>query len=164
MIFETKRLVVRKLLMTDLMAFHEMQSNPKVMQYVQGDVKTLDEHQKELKYVISKYKEEGNHFWIYAIILKECNQFLGTVALVKDGTTDEIGYRFLEKYWGKGYGNELVEGLIKFCKNQKFNNLTAYVINENKASSKILERNQFKKIKSFTDKDNFFVHQYVLEL
>ena len=99
MIFKTERLIVRKLILNDLDAFHEMQSNPKVMQFATGDVKSLNEHFIELKELIYKYEITHNNFWIYAIEDSISKQFVGTLALVKDDVDDEIGYRFLEKYW-----------------------------------------------------------------
>lgn len=153
MIFETQRLAIRKLMMKDLLHFHEMQSNPKVMQFVTGDVKTLDEHKIELNSLIKKYDFPNNDFWIYSVIRKQDNIFVGTVAFVKDKNDDEIGYRFLEKFWGFGYGFELVEGILKYCKSIKINRLIAYVVDENIASKKILEKLNFKKVTHFVSED-----------
>lgn len=49
MIFETNRMLVRKLTLEDLTGFHEMQSNPNVMKYVDANPKSLAEHQVELE-------------------------------------------------------------------------------------------------------------------
>tara|TARA_R100000789_G_scaffold82602_1_gene78025 strand:+ start:171 stop:338 length:168 start_codon:yes stop_codon:yes gene_type:complete len=46
MIFETQRLIVRKLIFSDLNAFHEMQSNLDVMRFADGEVKSLIQHKK----------------------------------------------------------------------------------------------------------------------
>lgn len=153
MIFETERLIVRKLILEDLRAFHEMQSNPKVMQYATGDVKSLLEHERELKILIEKYAEPNNDFWIYTIERKEDTAFVGTVALVKDGKDDEIGYRFLEKYWKKGYATEICDGLIKYCKQVGMKKIIGYVVDVNIASAKVLEKFHFKEIKKFVSED-----------
>jgi len=145
MIFETERLLVRKLVMEDLDDFHKMQSNPKVMQYADGEVKTLVAHKTELKELIDKYDLKDNIFWIYTIERKSDKTFVGTVALVKDSEDDEIGYRFLEKYWGKGYGMEVCEGLVVYAKKCGLKKLVAYVIDKNVASVKILRNLNFKK-------------------
>ncbi|WP_439127362.1 GNAT family N-acetyltransferase [Polaribacter sp.] len=81
---------------------------------------------------------------IFAIERKSDKQILGTLALVKDGKDDEIGYRFLEKYWGQGYGFEVCEAVIKYCKKLGIRKIVAFVADENKASSKILEKLNFK--------------------
>lgn len=140
-IFETDRLIVRKLQMSDLEPFHAMQSNPKVMQYADGEVKSLSAHEQELKDLIEYYQKTANDFWIYAIERRQDSEFVGTLAFVKDDQQDdEIGFRFLEKYWGLGYGSEIGLGLIDYCKSVQMPKLIGYVIDKNIASSKILQK------------------------
>ncbi len=153
MIFETERLIVRKLIKEDLLPLHEMQSNPKVMQYATGEVKDLDAHRIELNDLIAKYSLPKNDFWIYAIERKLDGEFVGTVALVKDEGDDEIGYRFLERYWNNGYATEICKGLIKYAKTIGMEKLIGYVVDKNIASAKILERFQFKVVKRFISED-----------
>ncbi len=144
-IFETDRLLVRKLLMSDLEPFHEMHSNSKVMRFVRGTAMTREESEKELPELIRKYDKENNDFWIYAIVRKSDNEFVGTVALVKDDEgDDELGYRFLEKYWGNGYGYEVCEGLVIYCRSLGMPMLIGYVADQNIGSAKILEKCHFK--------------------
>ena len=83
-IFETEILLVRRLKMSDIKPYHEMQSNPKVMQYVTGEVQTEKEHLIELDRLIGFYDKKGNDFWIYAIDRKLDNEFIGTVGFCKD--------------------------------------------------------------------------------
>jgi len=102
-IFETEKLSVRKLKLSDFKPFHKMQSNSNVMQYVRGKAMTYQENKEELPKLIEFYGKPDNDFWIYAIERKVDMVFIGTIAFVKDDNKDdEIGYRFLEKYWGKG--------------------------------------------------------------
>lgn len=147
MIFETENLLVRKLVALDLEAFHKMQSNPKVMQYATGIVKSMEAHKIELNDLISKYDVIDNDFWIYAIERKSDSVFIGTVALIKDDGNDEIGYRFLEGFWGNGFGTETCKGLINYCRENNFKKLTAYAVDANIASQKILEKLDFKFVK-----------------
>ncbi len=145
MIFETNRFLVRQLLMSDLEPFHEMQGNPLVMQYIAGKTKTLSENKKELNKLIQKYENPQNDFYIYAIERKSDRIFVGSVALVKDpNNEDELGYRFLQKYWNKGYGLEICKGLIGYCKSIGLSKLVGYVVDVNIASAKILEKCNFK--------------------
>ena len=73
------------------------------------------------------------------------SKFVGTCALIKDSNSDdEIGYRFLERYWGLGYGFEICQGLIDYCKSIGIPKLIGYVYDENYASVKILEKCNFK--------------------
>lgn len=154
MIFETKRLLVRKLKHSDLEAFYELESNPKVLQYATGEPKNFEESKEDLEQLIKRYGNLTNDFWIYAIERKTDNEFVGTVALVKDEEgNDEIGYRFIERYWGNGFATELCEGLIQYCKSIGMNKLIGCVVDENVASAKILQRFNFVAIEKFISED-----------
>ncbi|MGG6230798.1 GNAT family N-acetyltransferase [Tenacibaculum sp. SDUM215027] len=154
MIFETKRLLIRKLQVVDIEPFYELESNPKVLQYATGEPKNLEESKEDLKQLIARYTNKENDFWIYAIERKLDNEFVGTVALVKDEEgNDEIGYRFIERYWGNGFATELCEGLIHYCKSVGMKKLIGCVVDENVASAKILERFNFVVIEKFISDD-----------
>jgi RimJ/RimL family protein N-acetyltransferase len=154
-LFETDRLVIRYLKMSDIDPYHEMQSNPKVMQYVTGEVQSKEAHLKELEHLLNLYEQKDNEFWIYAIERKSDGAFLGTLALIKDDQNDdEIGYRFLEKYWGMGYGFDLCQGTIEYCKSIGMSKLIGYVINVNVASAKILEKCGFVFVRDGIDPDS----------
>lgn len=164
MIFETERLIVRKLVREDLPAFHKLQSNPKVMQYADGEVQSFERHSHELDDLIHKYNLPNNDFWIYAVERKANACFAGTVALVKDKCDDEIGYRFLEEYWGRGFATEICEGLIAYCKTIDIEKLIGYVIDINSASVKILERFHFKLIEKRVLETQLIELKYELHL
>jgi RimJ/RimL family protein N-acetyltransferase len=166
LIFETKRLLVRKLKLLDLLPFHEMHGNINVMRYVRATVMTYEEDKKNLQYLIKKYDIKDNNFWIYAIERIEDSEFIGTVAFVKDDANeDEIGYRFLEKYWKKGYGNEILKGMISYAKNTGFKRLVACVSPDNIASEKIIKKANFQFVKNFICEDlNIPENKYMLKL
>lgn len=153
MIFETQRLIVRKLALRDLNPFHEMQSNPKVMQFADGEVKSLAEHKKEINELINSYEKPNNDFKVFAIERKSDSCFIGTLALVKDNNDDEIGYRFLEKYWRNGYGFEICKATITYCRQIGIKKLIGYVVDKNIASAKILEKLNFKVVQKFVSDD-----------
>ncbi|UAM99247.1 GNAT family N-acetyltransferase [Polaribacter litorisediminis] len=153
MIFETERLLIRKLNLNDLGPFHQLESNPKVLKYATGEVKNLKENNIELLDLIARYDKHLNDFWIYAIERKLDNKFIGTLALVKDNINDEIGYRFLEKYWGNGYGFEVCKATIIYCKQRGIKKLVGYVVDENIASVKILKKLNFKIVTYFLSDD-----------
>lgn len=165
-IYSTKRLLVRKLVPEDFLPFHIMQSNSNVMKFVRGKAMTYAENKEELPKLIGFYDNEDNDFWIYAIIRKKDNVFLGTVALVKDeNNNDEIGYRFLEKYWGNGYGTEVFQGLIEYCKSIHIEKIIACVAIENIASMKIIKNAGFHFLENFISDDlNIPEQKYMLEL
>ena len=103
--------------------------------------------------MIAKYAKHLNDFWIYAVERKSDNKFIGTLALVKDNIDDEIGYRFLEKYWNNGYGFELCKGAIMYCKQKGYKKIVAYCVDENMASAKILVKLNFTVVNHFISDD-----------
>ena len=154
MIFETKRLQVRKLQIADLKSFYELESNPNVLKYATGEPKNLKESEEDLLQLINRYDNPDNDFWIYTIECKEDNIFIGTVALIKDEEgNDEIGYRFIEQFWGNGYATEICEGLIDYCKSIGIKKIIGCVVDVNVASAKILKRFNFEEIEKFVSDD-----------
>ncbi|QTD38130.1 GNAT family N-acetyltransferase [Polaribacter batillariae] len=164
MIFETERLIVRKLIIDDLEGFHELESNSNVLKYATGEVKNFLDNKKELNDLLKKYDKKNNNFWIYAVENKLRKEFVGTVALVKDGADDEIGYRFLEKYWNNGFGLEICKGLISYCKKLKKPKIIGYVVDNNIASAKILKKCNFIVVDEFVNDNNLKETKYQLIL
>jgi len=165
--FTTHQFIVRELNKCDLSDFHEMQGNINVMRYTNGKANTLEENRLDLEKVIRHYAEPNNLFWVWAIERKTDKAFLGTCALI--GTiegTYEIGYRFLEKYWAKGYGTEITQALIDyaFCQ-QEVKNITAYVDVRNEASIKLLDQSNLAFIsESFNKELNAMERFYKMEI
>ena len=140
MVFETARLFVRDLKSSDFEAFHEMQSDDEVMRYTTGRGFHEAENQRQLERCIACYSKPGNEFWVWAVARKSDQQFLGTCAIVPNQHGAEIGYRFLKKFFGKGYGQEVCDGLIKHgIHDRGLRAIVAYADVRNVASTKILD-------------------------
>ena len=164
MFFQTQRLRIRVLTEADFPAFHEMQSNPRVMRYTTGVAMTELESRASLEMCIRSYAEPGNNFWVWAVERKSDRAFAGTAAIVGEG--HEIGYRFLEKYWGNGYGQEVCDGLIEFALNEwKLTSRGGGANTDNIASVKILERSRLHfEREYFHEKEKSWVRVYRLEV
>ncbi len=156
MLFETSRLQIRLLQLSDAIPFHEMQGNANVLRYAFGEVKSFEENKEELKDLIQKYNIPENGFWIWAIERKSDQLFVGTAAIIVDEKKEaEIGYRFLEKYWGNGYGAEVAENLIEYgLAKMKLQAIYAIVDTRNIASVKILDKTSLKFIKEKWNEDD----------
>ncbi|UOB17217.1 GNAT family N-acetyltransferase [Abyssalbus ytuae] len=164
MIFTTQRLSVRKLEKNDLDLFHKLQSDHHIMRYVGGKTFSLEENRKDLDKIVKFYSKPSNNFWVWAITLKENNLLIGTCVLIKnDKGENEIGYRLLKEYWGKGIGKEITNGLIKYSfEVLRLKEIIAYVDKKNAASIKIIDAT-FRFIKEFyNDEDNCIDRYYKL--
>ncbi len=154
--FETARLIVRPLQVEDWAPMHEMHSNPRVMEFTSQRAAMSDEEtRRELEELMEYYLRPDNAFWVWAVVRKADGAFAGTCALiVNDKQEHEIGYRFLEKYWGNGYGREIAEGLIDYAFTlEGIDCLTAYVFPDNIASVRTLERTRFQLEKEFFNEE-----------
>lgn len=138
-LFNTERLVIRPLELTDLDSFYDMQSNPNVMRFIKKTM-NREESIKELNRFINYYQEKEIYFKIWAVETKLEQQFIGICGVYKNDKSEfEIAYRLRELYWGKGYGKEIAKGLINYCfQILNLPELTGYVVLGNKGSIKIL--------------------------
>lgn len=166
MIFETERLFIRKLKATDIEPFHEMNVNENVMIYTDSTVKTYNEDVDDLKNLINNYKQPNNRLWVWAVIRKTDDVFLGNVAIIDlDETKDEVGFRFLEKYWNNGYGYEVLKGLLIHAKNTGYKKLYAEVFAKNIASETVLRKAGFVFIKEYkNEKRNLLDRLFSIKL
>lgn len=103
-ILETKRLKLRELDLIDAKDFYDLNANPNVIKYT-GDsaFKSIDEAKQFLENY-QDYKLNGYGRW--AVIIKETKQFIGWCGLKLDDKETDIGFRFFEEDWKKGYATE----------------------------------------------------------
>ncbi len=142
MVFETRRLLIRELIKDDQPGFYDLHRNMNVMRFTSGKVQTYAESMDELNHVISTYSRPGNTFRVWAVILRNSLEFIGTTAIILNKENEnEIGYRIREKHWGKGYGREVAEGLISYAFDKLgLDNLYGVADVKNVASIRILEK------------------------
>ena len=166
MIYQTERLLIRKLNSSDIIPFHEMQGNENVMRFTDGSANSYQEDVADLQRLIDFYDKPNTNFHVWAVERKEDKAFLGTIALIKDDEdNDEIGYRFLEKYWNNGYAYEAMMGLIHYCKKIGLKEIVAEVIVKNKASEHIIKKAGFQFVKEYICEDlKLLERKYVLKL
>jgi ribosomal-protein-alanine N-acetyltransferase len=161
-IFETTRLYVRKLQESDQEAYFDLTSNPNVRNALPRKIFTKEESDAELSNYILLEKTTNNKVW--AICEKGSSEFIGGIGIKKNEVDqDEIGYQLREKYWGKGYGSEIAEGVINYGFTVlKSPILTADVDAKNTKSVKILGK--FLKLEKefFNEKDNCMDRRYSL--
>lgn len=157
MYFKTKRLVARRLEKKDFQAFHEMQSNENVMKFIIGKAKSRDENTEEFERIIGNYNKEYLELLVLAISDKNDGQsnLLGTCAIVKNENEEyELGYRFIEKNWGNGYGLEILDGLIKYCLNDLgIKDIIAIVNKDNTPSIKMLDASAMNYVREYQEMD-----------
>ncbi|WP_456313359.1 GNAT family N-acetyltransferase [Pseudomonas shirazensis] len=153
---ETERLLLRALDLSDAEGMFELDSNPNVHIFLgKKPVKHIEESVDQIKNIQHQYETFGTGRW--AVVLKETNEFIGWSG-IKFITNEinnhkdfyEIGYRFIEKHWGKGYATEAGKAFIDYAFNEmKVDALYAYADEGNQNSRKILEKLGLQYINSF---------------
>lgn len=153
---ETERLLLRELLLSDVDGMFELDSNPNVHLFLGNKpVKDIEQSLGHIKNIQQQYKELGIGRW--AVILKETNEFLGWsgIKFIKNEINKhknfyEIGYRFIEKHWGKGYATEAGKAFINYAFDvMKVDAVYAYADAGNENSRKILEKLGLQYVNSF---------------
>lgn len=146
-LIETERLYFRELEETDAAGIFELDSDPEVHQFLgQHPIKNITEAQKTIEMITAQYKRNGIGRW--AIIEKASNEFVGWggFKLITEETNrhinyHDLGYRFIKRFWGKGYATESAKASVDYAFNQ-LNLPVIYAIADvgNAASQKVLEK------------------------
>lgn len=109
---ETDRLLMRDLIDEDAQGMFTMDSDAEVHAFLGNKpIATIEEAQNIINNIKQQYIDNGIGRW--AAVEKESGEFIGWSGfrLITDtvnGKTNyyDLGYRFLKKYWGKGYASE----------------------------------------------------------
>ena len=143
-ILETNRLRLEKIGSNHKGELFKLLSNPKVHRYFPNAL-DKDESEEFYERIQTEYTTNGYCFW--AVIRIIDNQFLGICGLVSqtiDGHKEvEVGYRFLDKFWGYGYGPEAAKGCIEYGRETlKLTSIISLIRPENLQSIRVAEKNK----------------------
>lgn len=120
--------------------------------------------------------EEASHWWqqrieesnLLSIRLKANNDIIGFIFLYGAQTQQmqldlHIGYLLGESYWAKGYGSELIKGLVSWAYlNKRIQSLVGGVDVNNIGSIKVMEKNGFIRSKlDSPDKNVIFLERVI---
>ncbi len=157
---ETERLIMRDVQESDLYGMFTLDSDPLVHKYLGNNpIKTRAKAAEIIQFIQKQYRDLG--IGRFAAIEKSTGEFIGWSGLklnigekeTLNGKTDfyDIGFRFIPRYWGKGYATESSVAVLDFG----FNKLNLKTIcgaaeKGNLASNKVLQKIGLKFINEFT--------------
>lgn len=160
---ETERLILREILPTDLEGMFELDSNPVVHKYLGNNpVKSREESEKYIQSIREQYIDRGIGRW--AAIEKSSGDFIGWSGLkfntgekdALNGKQDfyDIGYRFIPRYWGKGYATESALVALNYgFKVKAYETITGIALIGNIGSNKVLQKIGLNHIEDFNYED-----------
>lgn len=156
-IAETERLQIRQFRRDDLDALSAVLSDPEVMRFSLGGVKTKPEVAGFIEKALEIYPHVG--FGIWAVIDKANSEIIGYCGLIPqkiDGQRwMELGYRLGTAYWGKGYATEAAEVIKEYAfQRLGLKRLISIIEAENVGSWKVAEKigMRYEKDSTFGDK------------
>jgi ribosomal-protein-alanine N-acetyltransferase len=169
---ETERLIIRELRETDIEGIFELDSNTEVHKYLGNNpIKTKEEAINIIQFIKQQYKERG--IGRFAVIEKKSGEFIGWSGFkLNKGEKEtlngfdnfiDIGYRFIPKYWKKGYGLESAIACLDFgFKTLNYDIIYGAADVENIGSNKILQKIGLQFVNEFEYK-NVKVNWYQLK-
>ncbi|MDR6966145.1 RimJ/RimL family protein N-acetyltransferase [Flavobacterium arsenatis] len=140
-VLETNRLVLRELHPNDAEQFYQLNLNPNVIRYTGN---TAFKNREEARHFLENYQDyKLNGYGRWAVIDKSNGAFLGWCGLKYDKNLDEtdIGFRFFEHYWNKGYATESAKACISYgFEKLQLETIIGRAMLENVTSIKVLEK------------------------
>lgn len=141
-ILETPRLYLREFTIDDAQLLIDLNNNPNVIRYTgDGPVKDLEEAKRILTDII--FPQYKNKLGRWAVHLKSNDEFIGWCGLkfIEENNEIDLGYRFFENNWGKGYASESAKAALDYGVNiLKLKNIIARAAKDNVASINVLKK------------------------
>lgn len=145
-VIETDRLLLRTFTVEDAPLIYELNLDPEVTRYTGDPVKDLHQAQQVLEQTILPQYALYNH-GRWAVHVKGpdpvATGFIGWCGLKARPERNEIdlGYRFMQKAWGKGYASEAAWACLEYgFKNLNLQRIVGRAMPQNKASLRVLEK------------------------
>lgn len=149
---ETKRYILREINKEDIEEIFRILSDEEIIKHL-----NMEKHNNidDTKKLINEYSiglKRGEKY-PFAIIHKETKEFIG-VFLIKLDVFDEDCFEFTvyikKKFWNQGVYTEVLKYMIEFAFDTiKTGNFRGFVMEKNEASSRVLEKCNFKLEKIF---------------
>jgi ribosomal-protein-alanine N-acetyltransferase len=145
-VFSTDRLLLRRIVPTDITRVYEGLSNPEVIRHYGVWYHSLESTQAQMDWYAKQENEDTGRFW--AITIKqEPHHLIGVIGLynwVKKHRRIELGNWLLPQYQRKGIMSEGLAPVFDYVYNQlDINRIEAIIESGNHASIKLMKKLKF---------------------
>ncbi len=141
-VIETERLLLRTFTLEDAPLIYNLNLDPEIIRYTLDPMRDVDHAREVLEEVILPQYALYNH-GRWAVHVKPDLKFIGWCGLKTRPELNEIdlGYRFIQAAWGKGYATEAAYASIKYGF-EKLNlaRIVGRALPGNLASMRVLEK------------------------
>ncbi len=126
---------------SDLNCIYRLGANPHVMRYItRGRLQTLQDAREDL-WRRKRTARRRLGYWVAEE--RGSGAFIGWMALKRGKTWQEaeLGYRFLEEQWGKGFATEGSLQILEYAfRELKLEKVIAVAMEDNRASTRVMEK------------------------
>ncbi|RLV60043.1 N-acetyltransferase [Parashewanella curva] len=167
-ITETPRLIIREFCLSDAADVFEFNSNADVIRFVPDDqMRSIEDAEQVIKDIwLTEYKSNGYARW--AVEYKATGKVIGFCGFKFEThpavQANDIGYRLLPEYWGKGLATEAGKACIDYAKHHlQFKEVLGDVDVQNTGSSIVLQKLGFE-FQTQVNHDGVLHNRYLLTL
>jgi RimJ/RimL family protein N-acetyltransferase len=118
-ILQTRRLILRRLVPSDLDALHRLYSDPQIRAHFPEGTLTLAQTQDELEWFLNGHPSSPE-LGLWATVDRNTGEFLGRCGLLPwtiDGQLEvELAYLIDRSRWGEGLATEAARGIIQHAR------------------------------------------------
>ncbi|MDG1731446.1 MAG: GNAT family N-acetyltransferase [Thalassotalea sp.] len=159
----SQRLKYRQMSNQDADLFYLLDQDPLVMKYLNGGkASTYDDINNVFLPRLNSYRNIDKGWGIWKVSITESDDFIGWI-LVRpmDFFSEspqyenlELGWRFMQKSWGKGYATEAAKHIMhNIIEQMRIYKFSALAVHDNKASIKVMTNIGMSYLKSYRHKD-----------
>ncbi|MDG2014596.1 MAG: GNAT family N-acetyltransferase [Pirellulaceae bacterium] len=143
MLFETKRLLLRRFRLEDAEDAFAMNQDPKVTRFIPGESNATVEAVQQLiqTTTLSDYEKYG--YGRMAIIHKTDGHFMGFSGLkfLPDLQEVDLGYRLVQRDWGQGYATEAAQVVVRYgFETLGLQRIIAMAMRDNRGSIRVMQK------------------------
>lgn len=155
----TKRLLLRRIAITDAAMILEMRSSEKVMEFIDKERATsIEDGERFCNVIDTAVTNNEGITWGISLSEDPSHSLIGTIGLwriIKPHYRAEIGYMLHHPYWRKGIMEEALEAVTRYgFETLKLHSIEAHINPGNAGSARLLEKQGF--IREAYFREDFF--------
>ncbi len=159
MLLHTPRLLLRDFVPGDWPAVYAYQRDPRYLRLYEWTDRMPDEVQAFVQMFVDQQAEQPRTRFQLAVTLPASGEVIGNcgIRLTAAGSHEaKIGYELSPNQWGRGYATEAVAAILRFGFTELgVHRVSAWLVADNVASARVLEKNGFQLEGRLRDKERY---------